>query len=171
MDWEKAYREHHAAVFGYLYRHTTGNRELARDLAQDVFVRAMDRQQRFVYDDGRGVGPWLMAIAKNLLLDHFKKGSTRRETAVPEFLDDLTGAVPGADHAVLSAAVGEQVRAALTAKCNPQDREALVLRFWGGYDALEIARLQRRSHGAVKTGECRAKQAMRHSLRHLVGAA
>lgn len=49
--------------------------ELARDLAQETFLRTYDRLDQF--DPGRRFGPWLFRIGVNLTLDYLRKRKRR----------------------------------------------------------------------------------------------
>lgn len=49
--------------------------ELARDLAQETFIRTYDRLDQF--DPGRRFGPWLFRIGVNLTLDYLRKRKRR----------------------------------------------------------------------------------------------
>lgn len=49
--------------------------ELARDLAQETFLRVYERMDRF--DASRRFGPWLFRIGVNLTLDHLRKRKRR----------------------------------------------------------------------------------------------
>jgi RNA polymerase sigma-70 factor (ECF subfamily) len=60
-------------LFGYLYRASGGQREVAEDLCQDVFamvltrVRAGDLEVMAV--------PWVIAVGRNRLIDHWRRSS------------------------------------------------------------------------------------------------
>lgn len=160
MDWDKAYRDHHREVFAHLYRRSSGNKELAQDLMQDVFVRAMRAERQFT-DGGRGLMPWLTTIAQNLLTDHWKRASTQRETPVDEFGDDRT--VPSAEAVVIEQWRAEAVMAAVARLDEPQ-RDALVLSYWGRWPDERIAQVQRVSPRTVNTRRYRARQALKPRL-------
>lgn len=162
MDWETAYRNHQPAVFGYLYHRTSGNTELARDLAQDVFVRAMRCEAQFRYDDGRGIGPWLTTIARNLLLDHFKSGPARREV-LHDDLHDLDRAVASTEDLVIADLDADGVLAAV-AGLLPEQREAMVLQYWGRWSDAQIGDRLGREVGAVKMLKHRARLNLRRRL-------
>src|SRR5262245_62586758 len=66
---------HHEPLFGFLYRMTGGDRTLAEDLAQDVFVRMLSAIGQ--YQHPRPFKPWLYAIATNLARDHYKRAEMR----------------------------------------------------------------------------------------------
>lgn len=160
MDWDKAYRDHHAEVFAHLYHRSRGNTELARDLAQDVFVRAMRAERQFT-DGGRGLMPWLTTIAQNLLADHWKRASTQREALVDEFHDDSM--VPSAEAAVIEQWRAETVMAAVARLDEPQ-RDAVVLSYWGRWPDERIARLTGVSPRTVNTRRWRAREVLRRQL-------
>jgi RNA polymerase sigma-70 factor (ECF subfamily) len=48
----------------------TRRRELASDIAQEAFVRALERLDRF--DEQRPLRPWLAKITVNLTVDHLR---------------------------------------------------------------------------------------------------
>lgn len=103
---------------------------LAEDLLADTFVRALERIDRFTWQ-GRGMGPWLMRIAKNLALDHLRKKG--RVGAWPEGFEQSlpTPGEMGAErlmgHAQLSDLLGERIRL-VQSDLNPRYQRVLQLR-------------------------------------------
>src|SRR5262245_34718410 len=58
---------------------------LAEDLTQDVFFQAMRGLQSF---DWRGaVAPWLLRIARNTIIDHWRRSARRPEWAMSALED------------------------------------------------------------------------------------
>lgn len=162
MDWDKAYRDHHPEVFAHLYKRTSGNKELARDLAQDVFVRAI-RYERHFTDRGDGVMPWLTTIAQHLLVDHWKRSSTQREVPTAEFHDDWTQLVASAEADALEQITSERVLRAV-ARLDEQQRDAVVLSYWGRWSDGEIAARMGCRRGTVNTRRFRAREILRRQL-------
>jgi RNA polymerase sigma factor (sigma-70 family) len=86
------YRRHLPGVVGFLMREA-GDREVAADLAAEVFAAAFLAARRF---RARGAGsavPWLRGIAHNKLLESRRRGrvearARRRLAMEPEVLDD-----------------------------------------------------------------------------------
>ncbi len=65
----RAWREHQSELKGYLI-HRLGDRALAEDLLQDVFLKAMRAGERFcALDNPRA---WLFQVARNALVDHLR---------------------------------------------------------------------------------------------------
>ena len=72
----RLYDEHIWTVYGF-FGYRLGSREDAEDLTQQTFERALKAWGRF---DERRAGPatWLLAIARNLLIDHHRADRSDR---------------------------------------------------------------------------------------------
>src|SRR5919197_1254941 len=53
----------------------TGDRELAFEIAQETFARALERGHRVRLEQGTSAWPWLWSVARNLLADHHRRGA------------------------------------------------------------------------------------------------
>src|SRR5438552_2740510 len=83
-DFARVYTEHVWRVYGFLaYR--ARDRELAEDLTQMTFERALRAWSRF---DPRRASEitWLLAIARNLLVDHHRRDRSSQQQPVDEEL-------------------------------------------------------------------------------------
>lgn len=74
LAWEALVREHQGRVFGISY-HYTGNREDARDLAQDIFVKIYERLDRCTEADL--FLPWMIRVARNASIDYLRRKQAR----------------------------------------------------------------------------------------------
>ncbi len=121
---------------------------LAEELAQDALVAALERWPESGIPDNPGA--WLMAVAKNRALDHFRRKKLRerkhqelgRELEVQQ---ELT--VADCDTATdigLDDSVGDDLLRLVFTACHPvlssEARVALTLRLLGGLTTEEIAR-------------------------------
>jgi hypothetical protein len=79
-SWEDVANRYGPTVYTMAYR-LTGDRDEARDLAQDVFVRVYRNLDR--YRPGTFEG-WLYRITKNLFLDRVRRGGRLRLEPLPE---------------------------------------------------------------------------------------
>lgn len=69
---------HKQKVFNYL-KYTVQDEMLAEDLFQDTFVKVINSLRNGNYkDEGRFIS-WVMRIAHNLAIDHFRKGKNYKE--------------------------------------------------------------------------------------------
>jgi RNA polymerase sigma factor (sigma-70 family) len=136
-DFAETYDEHVWRVYGFLaYR--VPSRADAEDLTQQTFERALRAWGRF--DPQRApVGAWLLSIAHNLLIDHYRADRSRElESIGPEGpeLEALGGAQePGHDVGL------EPELAAALAQLGSRERELIALRFGGDLTGPEIADL------------------------------
>jgi RNA polymerase sigma-70 factor, ECF subfamily len=140
-------RSVHAAAMRIL-----GNATQAHDVVQDVFLRVWRRPSAF--DAARGdIGTFLRLMARSRALDLW-----RESQAAGRASDRLKIVVNGAEARVdemPAAAIErddarERVREALRHLPDPQ-REALVLAYWGGLTADEIARREQVPLGTAKS--------------------
>lgn len=160
--YTQLYRHYERTVLGYLTRHA-GDRHLAEDLTQEVFLRAWRRINTFTWQ-GHDLGAWLTTIARNLLADHRKRGSTQHELAVADVTPLSRSAAPSTETLVLAAQEAAQVREALAALA-PHHRQALVLQLWGGLSSPQIAAQLGCTAGAVKMLQFRGRQTIGARLR------
>jgi RNA polymerase sigma-70 factor, ECF subfamily len=82
-------RMHQAVVRAYVSAHVRPV-EAADDLAQEVFLRAFRRLEAFQLPESGSMRPWLLGIARNLLLEHLRAPSrleARRPADLEEVLD------------------------------------------------------------------------------------
>jgi RNA polymerase sigma factor (sigma-70 family) len=155
-EFERLYAAEAAGLFSFLaYR--TGDRSLAEDLVADAFERALRSRRRF--DRRRGSEKtWLYAIALNVLRDH-----ARRAAAAGRALE-RHGAQEGAtDPAIAQVEHRDQVQRALTV-LNPEEREAIALRFGAELTVPEIAEVLGERLTTVEGRVYRALRKLRSEL-------
>ncbi len=149
---------YHAPVYRYVVARV-GRPSDAEDLAQLVFVKALEALPRY---ESRGVpfGGWLFRLARNVVIDHIR---TRRDHAPLDLMVERasTGGDP-AELAVIRLEM-ERVEAALR-RLTPEQREAIVLRFFAGLSAKEAAVAMGRQEGTIRGLQFRAIAALRRDL-------
>jgi RNA polymerase sigma-70 factor (ECF subfamily) len=83
-------RMHQAVVRAYVSAHVR-EAEAADDLAQEVFLRAFRRLDAFQPPESGSMRPWLMGIARNLLLEHLRAPVRLQERTVVNLAALLDG--------------------------------------------------------------------------------
>jgi RNA polymerase sigma factor (sigma-70 family) len=130
VNFARVYDEHVWRVYGFLaYR--LRDRDAAEDLTQATFERALRAWGRFD-PDRASERTWLLAIARNLLIDHHRRDRSDRFEPIDE---RVLPAVPGPEQRLTAAP--ELVEALAT--LGDRDREVLALRFGGDLTGPEIA--------------------------------
>jgi RNA polymerase sigma-70 factor (ECF subfamily) len=154
---QKAYR----IAFGF-----TRDREEAKDLSQEAFLRAYKKLAGF---DGRsGFYTWFYRILVNLCLDYKRRARHEPheplEEAIESHLDPTQSpeAISPVQHA-MAGQLSKKVSAALEALPAKQ-RTAFVLKNHQGLSIKEIATLMETAEGTVKVHLHRAVTALRKSL-------
>ena len=157
--WEEIVRQYHRRIYNVCYRFA-GTAEDAEDLSQEVFIKMY--RTLATYDAGRGsFTTWVTTVARNLLVDHFRKTKQDRLTdsldATPaddpegrtlaDKIEDR-GAPP--DARLQSREAGEAVHQALQ-KLSPELREAVILRDLQDMDYKDIALVLKVPEGTVKS--------------------
>jgi RNA polymerase sigma factor (sigma-70 family) len=129
---EELFEAYHDAIYRYLVR-LTGDGDLAADLAQETFVRWVEREP-----DRDNPRAWLYTVATNLARDHGRVGA-RRLTLMQG--SDRTAAMgepaPGPDGAAEASETRRRVRKALDAL--PEKERTLLLMQQEGFTHREIA--------------------------------
>ncbi len=149
---ETLVRLYHARAVRAAYL-VTRDLDTAQDLAQAAFLRAYERIGRF--DAQRPFGPWFL---KGVLRDSVKAATTRGRQVSLETVASGSGpplpelADSDAEPAALWAQreTAEAVMAAL-AELPPQERAAIVQRYYLGLSEAEMARAAGRPAGTVKS--------------------
>src|SRR4051795_123770 len=131
------YDEHVWDVYGF-FGYRLGSREEAEDLTQVTFERALRAWHRF--DANRASArTWLLAIARNLLVDHYRSSDSARKEPIPE--GEAGDAVLGQTES-LEPRLGPapDLEVALQT-LDDRERELVALRFGGDLTGPEIAEL------------------------------
>ena len=72
QSFEKLLIKHKNRVFGFIMSKIK-NKDLADDLFQDTFVKVVNSLQKGKYNEEGKFLPWVMRIAHNLIIDHFRR--------------------------------------------------------------------------------------------------
>jgi len=154
--FERLYRAHAPAVHA-LARRMLGNEGAAREMVQDVFVRAWERLGSFRGESA--FGTWLHRVGVNLILNQLRV--TRRDVA--RFIDDESdGDVPIATAPAIGVDERIDLDAAI-ARLPAGARTVFVLHDIEGYAHDEIAQMLDLAPGTIRAQLWRARrQLMRH---------
>jgi RNA polymerase sigma-70 factor, ECF subfamily len=140
--------------------------ELAEDLTSDVFLRALRGLDGFTWQ-GVDIGAWLMTIARNRCIDHFKSARARLEHPTEEVAEDPIATQPVLDDPEGSA-LSRDMAACLqhaVGRLNEDHQEILQLRFVHGLSVTESATAMDRTEGAIKALQYRALRALARIIR------
>jgi RNA polymerase sigma-70 factor (ECF subfamily) len=158
--FSELYKRYALSVFRFIFAHT-GNQMDAEDLTEEVFLRTWRSLKNY---EERGVPflAYLLRIARNVIIDHYRKAGRRPYTeldAVPDIKDQNPSPVE-----VVTANHERQELKQKLDLLREDYRNVLVLRFLSDLSLEETARVMGRSVGAVRVLQHRALTALRKSF-------
>lgn len=156
-DLDRIYLSYVGPIRNYL-RRLSGDPELAEDLVQEVFYRAM--RQFWAGARVRYISAWLYRIARNLYLDHVRRVSLS-QVSLDEVSERAPEVIPphpdGPEEEVLRREKRHRIAAAI-ARLSEAQRTVIILRDIHGLSHEEIADVMDLSVGAVKSCLHRARR-------------
>jgi RNA polymerase sigma-70 factor, ECF subfamily len=175
---EPAYRElirrYERPLFSLVFR-MVRDRELAEDLAQETFVKALNALDS--YRPEFKFSSWIFKIANNAAIDHLRRreldtlsldGSPHAET--PEAIEATALQIGNRGESPLDAVeakeLGGEIERAI-GLLRPEYRSCILLRHVEGRAYEEIAEILNLPLGTVKTYIHRARNELRQALAHL----
>jgi RNA polymerase sigma-70 factor (ECF subfamily) len=145
-------------VYNLAYR-MLSNRGEAEEAAQETFLRAYSRLQR--YDPAYKFSTWMLSIASNHCIDILRKRRlvwlSLDEQLPAEFAPQLASNRPDPERAMEHAEIEDQVRALLD-ELQPDYRAAVILRYWYELSYEEIAEAMDTTVSAIKSRLFRARK-------------
>jgi RNA polymerase sigma-70 factor (ECF subfamily) len=143
-----------------------GARDDARDVAQEVFLRAFKYLHRL--DVQKPVEPWLMRITVNVCRDAARRRQRRQHTFVdvagPETIDQSPDQYAGL------ARKQERLILQRALACLPEkERLALVLRDVEGLSTAEVAAILQSSETTVRSQVSRGRLRLKAAIDRLIG--
>src|SRR3954465_3692316 len=150
-QFSSAYDEHHRTVYATAYR-VLGDHALAGDVVQDVFLRLWRRPQSFGARRA-DLGTYLRLLARSRAVDLWREGQSRGR-ATDRFKIAVADEGPRLGDRPEDLLERDDDRSAVREALRtlpPAQREALVLAYWGGMTAEQIAVRERIPLGAAKS--------------------
>ena len=133
---------HQSKIYGFIYS-KVADRDLSDDIFQDTFIKVIKTLKTKSYNEEGKFLPWVMRIAHNLTVDHFRKANKmpfQRETEEFSIFSYMSDNSP----TIESKLITEQVESDLTRLLDelPDDqKEVLVMRMYQDLSFKEIADL------------------------------
>ena len=147
-------------MYGYIYRRL-GDAALAEDLTSELFLRVLRAiQSDHAWRDS--FRAWLYRIAHNLVVDY-----CRQQQPLPVLSLDEELLASGRDDPKIEVENDQtymQLRSAV-GQLTPEQQEILALRFGEGLKTREVAKIVRKTTGAVQALQHRALASLRRILK------
>jgi RNA polymerase sigma-70 factor (ECF subfamily) len=154
------YDRYHESIFRYIWSRVS-DQQLAEDLTGDVFTSMVINLPKY-----RSVGSpfqaWLYRIARNLIIDHSRKASSRKELHLDEVINNSAGE-EDPTLIVENQMIVEEVQAVL-GELKPLKQDVIILRFIVGLSLKEVASILGRTISSIKVTQHRALKELRMKL-------
>lgn len=152
------YEEHAPRLYRYFLPRVGGRSQQAEDLTEEVFVRVLERLERYE-DRGLPFGAWLFRIAHNLLIDHQRRLPKQPMVAI-EDCEELRGPA----EKQIQQALDQHEISITMARLTSDQRNVIQLRFMEGLSIIETAAALGKTEESVKKLQARGLMAMRRIL-------
>ncbi len=162
-DFDELYLQFSDKIYKYFYWQVK-DPYLAEDFTGEVFVRAWKNWRRFKPDYSSA---WLYKIARNLLIDYWRKNKDRKERSLealveagtePSYDEDLIGKIQS-DNEI------KQLREAISLL--PENlREIVILRFIEELSAKEVGEILNLTEVNVRVLQYRGLQKLREIFKN-----
>ncbi|MCW1148950.1 RNA polymerase sigma factor [Flavobacterium lacisediminis] len=133
---------HQSKIYGFIYS-KIGDRDLSDDIFQDTFIKVIKTLKTSSYNEEGKFLPWVMRIAHNLVVDHFRKAKKmpfQRETEEYSIFNYMTDTTLNIEGQIITAQV-ESDLAKLLEELPADQKEVLVMRMYQDLSFKEIADL------------------------------
>ena len=132
---------HRSKVYTYILI-TIKNQQLAEDLFQETFIKVIQSLRGGKYKDNGKFLSWVIRIAHNLIIDHFRKEKQMNTLSNDDSEVDLFNSKKLSDSNIEELIIDSQIKSEIRVLINelPDDqREVVLLRHYGGLSFKEIA--------------------------------
>ena len=138
--FEVLLERYQAKVYGYIFS-VVKDKETADDIFQDTFYKVIVTINSDQYKDENKFIHWVMRIAHNLIVDHFRRNN--KMPLVPnrpesDVLDNIKLPDENAEHVIMRKQTSQNIRK-LVRMLPPEQRRVVILRHYGKCDFKDIA--------------------------------
>jgi RNA polymerase sigma-70 factor (ECF subfamily) len=134
-------KRHKSKVYTYILL-IVKNEQLAEDIFQDTFIKVIQSLKRGKYRDNGRFLSWVIRIAHNLIIDHFRKEKQLNTLSNDDYETDIFNSKKMSDKNVEDNIIDDQIQSDVRRLIDelPEDqKEVILLRHYGGLSFKEIA--------------------------------
>ena len=132
---------HRRRVFDYINM-MVKDRDVADDIFQETFIKAVRVIDEGRYTDNGKFLSWILRIAHNQVIDHFRAQRQNKSVSEAEAGYDVLGTLKLSERTVEDSMVCEQIERdvrALVELLPSEQREVVIMRYFSGLSFKEIA--------------------------------
>jgi len=133
---------HQSKIFGFIYS-KVADRDVSDDIFQDTFIKVIKTLKSNSYNEEGKFLPWVMRIAHNLVIDHFRRNKKMpmfRETEEFSIFSIMSNNEPTIENQIITNQVESDLKR-LIEELPDDQKEVLVMRMYQDLSFKEIAEL------------------------------
>ena len=157
-----AYDRYGTAAYSLLLR-ITRNSSASEDLLQELFLRVWNRSHNFDVTRGH-LGVWILAIARNMAIDHLRSAAVRFQTRVRPLEQTDHSAISYKPYGAETMLDNTRTVSEAFSALNENQRKVLEMAYFEGFSQAEIAKRLEEPLGTVKSWMRSALIRMRMSI-------
>ena len=136
----KLIKKHKSRIYNFIFSKVL-NRDIAEDIFQDTFIKVIKTLKRGFYNEEGKFLPWIMRIAHNLVIDHF-----RRNNRIPKFennneydiFQNLSDSSLNAEKSIIKSQVSNDLQL-LVEELPGDQKDVIIMRLYRDMSFKEIA--------------------------------
>jgi RNA polymerase sigma-70 factor (ECF subfamily) len=153
--FETFYQRFFGRIYKFVFYRVGGNREWARDLTQDIFLKAFEAFER--YDPARGEVAWIYTIARNHISNAYAK--VRPTTDLEEVEDHIRVSTDARETSVTRDEEKRLLAAIL--ELPSDDAQLISMKYLEGWSFDELVEILGKKSGALRVQANRAMKKLR----------
>ena len=136
----KLIKKHKSRIYNFIFSKVL-NRDIAEDIFQDTFIKVIKTLKKGFYNEEGKFLPWIMRIAHNLVIDHF-----RRNNRIPKFennneydiFQNLSDSSLNAEKTIIKSQVSNDLQL-LVEELPDDQKDVIIMRLYRDMSFKEIA--------------------------------
>ncbi|NMH26817.1 RNA polymerase sigma factor [Flavobacterium silvaticum] len=131
---------HQSKIYGFIYSKIS-DRDISDDIFQDTFIKVIKTLKSNNYNEEGKFLPWVMRIAHNLIVDHFRRNKKMpmfRETEEFSIFSIMSDNSPNIESQIITTQVEDDVKK-LILELPKDQREVLEMRIYQDMSFKEIS--------------------------------
>lgn len=144
-------------VYGFIMN-KVHHKETAQDILSETFSKALQNLEGFRPGES-GISPWLFTIARNSVIDHFRRVHSPTVIEDAWELPSKTDLNSETDFKLLSNSVRKAMRT-----LSSQEREIVTMKIWQNMSHAEISMVINKSEESTRAAYSRAMKKLRQKM-------
>lgn len=136
-------KRHQNRIFNYILR-IIKNEDVANDIFQDTFVKAIQTIRQGRYTENGKFPAWISRIAHNLIIDYYRQDKSLSVQSIDDGESEILNRKDLSEGNIEDFIIGNQIREDvryIIDELPPLQREVLVMRYYQGLSFKEIAEI------------------------------